>query len=191
MESRKRWPAAARSAGFAALLGCGLTLAAGAARARVGGVAVQWGEVQAEVVGPMSPEARLQALSPGQTVRDAKFTRLTDRVEARLCGRFGVSAWLTAGPGERLPNEVLVVVHHPLTTRPDGASSTEDRFYTPVIRGEVGAFFSFENGWEMQPGDWTFEFSDGPAVLAAKSITITGPADPVAPHASCGGPPTS
>ena len=175
-----------------AALCCLFALAAAVpAQARVGAVAVQWGEVAAEIVGPMSPEARLKALSPGQTVRDAHFTNRADQIEAKLCGRFGVAAWLTAGPGEALPREVQVRVLHPLTTRPDGASSTEDSFYTPVIQGEIGAFFSFESGWEMQPGAWTFEFRDGDSVLVAKSITITAPADPVAPRSVCGGPPTS
>ncbi len=142
-------------------------------------------------MGPMGPEARLQALSPGQTVSDPRFTRVTDVIEAKLCGRFGVSAWLSAGPGEPLPDEVLVVVRHPLTTRPDGASSTEDRFYTAVIGREVSAYFSFESGWEMQPGSWTFEFRTADAMLATKSITVTARAEPVAPRSVCGGPPVS
>ena len=170
------------------VLGLGAAAAAPAA-ARVGGVVVRWGEVDAVYAGPMSPDDRLKALSPGQTVSDARFTKTTDQIQARRCLRFGVSAWLTAGPGERYPPRVRVVVQHPLTTRPDGASSTEDSFYTPVLNGEVAAFFVFENRWEMQPGAWTFQFLDGDTLLASKSFNVTVP--PGAQPSVCEGAPTS
>jgi hypothetical protein len=169
---------------------CMVALAvAGPAQAKVGAVAVQWGEVDAEVVGPMDPAAKLKALSPGQTVRDAQFTRRTDQIEARLCGRFGVAAWLTAGPDEPLPPMVGVSVRHPKITRPDGESSAEDSFYTPVIGGEVAAFFSFENQWEMEPGIWTFEFRNGDTLLASRAFTVTKRPGPT--RSACDEPPTS
>ncbi len=171
-------------------LGASLLLAS-AAQARVGGVVVRWGEVDAQVTGPMSDTAELKALSEGQTIADPRFTRTTDQMEARLCSRFGVQAWLAAGLGEAVPLQVGVTVRHPLLTRLDGATSMADSFYTPVIDGEVGAYFEFENGWEMQPGTWIFEFHAGEQLITSKSFTVTPPAPGTLPQSVCRGAPVS
>jgi len=164
-----------------------------AATARI----VEWGELYAEVIGLIGPEHEEQALTPGVATRAPEFTRRTDRVEARLCGQFGVAIALQADPLDSMPRSVQVRVRHPRLTRPDGVSGTEDTFLTFIaprvlpdtapgtVEGWTAASFMFNYAWEVQPGAWTFEFRDGDAVVASKTFTVTVPPRG-APRPECG-----
>jgi hypothetical protein len=155
---------------------CTLAMLAGPAQARVTGRMIAWGEMDAADIGPMSPDAHEHALTRGRTIADPVITRQTDRITARLCQQFGATASFTAGPGEDLPDRVQVHSRHPMLTRPeDGATSTDDSFETSVAGGQATVGFTFDHGWELQPGTWTMEFTVDGEVVAAQSFTITLP----------------
>ncbi len=173
------------------------TLLPGTANAAVTARIVEWGELYAEAIGLIGPEHEEQALTPGVATRAPEFTRRTDRVEARLCGQFGVAITLQADSGTPMPRSVQVRVRHPRLTRPDGVSGTEDSLLTFIgprvlpdappgtVEGWTAMSFTFNYAWEMQPGAWTFEFRDGDAVVASKTFTVTVPLGG-APRAECG-----
>lgn len=159
----------------------------GSAHAAVTARIVEWGELHAEIIGLIGPEHEERALSPGLATRLPEFIRRTDRIEARLCGQFGVAIALRADPPNLLPRSVQVRVRHPRLTRPDGASGTEDTLLTFIgprippdappgtVEGWTAMSFTFNYAWEMQPGAWTFEFRDGDTVVASKTFTVTVP----------------
>jgi hypothetical protein len=72
-----------------------------------------------------------------------------------------------------------VVVTHPKITRPDQVSSTQDSFSAPLDLDTVYAGWSFDQSWEMQPGDWVIAFTYQGETLVSASFTITVP-DPSA-----------
>lgn len=174
-----------------------LAVLPGSAHSAVTARIVEWGELQAEVIGLIGPEHEEQALTPGVATRTPEFTRRTDRVQARLCGQFGVAIALQADPPDSMPRSVQVRVRHPRLTRPDGVSGTEDTFLTFIaprvlpdappgtLEGWTATSFMFNYAWEMQPGAWTFEFRDGGAVVASKTFIVTVPAAG-APRPDCG-----
>lgn len=175
-------------AGILGLAALALAVLPGAAQAALTARVAEWGELYAEVTGFLiGPEHEQHALTPALATRAPEFTRRTDRIEARLCGQFGVAIALQADPPDSMPRSVQVRVRHPRLTRPDGASSTEDSFQTFIAprtlpdapagaeRGWTSSSFMFNYAWEMQPGAWTFEFRDGDAVLSSKTFTVTVP----------------
>ena len=168
----RAWPLLACA--LAAL--CASPPLAGPAQARVTGRMIAWGEMDAADIGPMSPDAHEHALTRGRTIADPVITRQTDRILARLCQQFGATAGFAAGPGEALPDRVQVHSRHPILTRPeDGATSTDDSFETSVADGRATVGFTFDHGWELQPGTWTMEFSVDGEVVAAQSFIVTLP----------------
>ena len=162
-----------------------------AALAEPTGVITQHGEVTAVDIGPMAPEDSLNALSPGRTVGQMTFTNETDAVDATLCKRFGVAMRIVYAPGDKRLSRVLVRVIHPTLRRPDGATGTEDTFYSQPNGADVATAFTFDYGWEMAAGRWTWEFSDNGRVLASQSFDVTLPDGPLNPRSACEGPPLS
>ena len=129
---------------------------------------------------PQSPE---EAHEPVQLVEDPKVVLPTDRIEARLCHRFGFTfRAVNVGPDEALA--VSVRSQHPAILRPDGtvsAGSTYPLSVTPDRNGLVG--FSFDEPWELVPGTWTFQVLLGDKVLAECVFHVVPPesAQPAVP----------
>ncbi len=153
------------------------------------------GEVRADVAGLPDPDHGGHSPTPTLSIREPKFTRRTDGIEARLYRELGVW-YLKAGAGTPLPHTLRVHVRYPRLTRPDGASSREDSFLTsitprtppntsPGVETGSTAAFMFNYAWEMQPGAWIFEFRDGDAPVASKTFTVTVPPG-AAGQAECG-----
>ena len=148
-----------------------------AAMAKIQAVIVQWGEMEVgEVSGPLGPEYDEHSLGPGHEVTSEHFLNQDDHIPAQLCRSFGMRAWIAGGPGEALPDRILMRVVHPRITRPDGLSSTEDTLMLPVTPDGTGTSFGFDDPWEVQPGDWTFDLELDGVVLASKTLVLTEPA---------------
>ena len=157
------------------------------ARARVRAVVVQWGEIEVgEPAGPLGPEYDEHSLSRGQAVASSRYVNHEDHVAAQLCRAFGFQAWLTHGPGEALPDRILLRVNHPILTRPDGATGSQDTMMLPVVNGATGTSFGFDEPWEAVPGEWTFELVLGGDVIASKTFVVTRP-QPGDPAPTCPG----
>ena len=161
------------------------------ARAEPTGTIIHHGEVTAVDAGPMPPGQSLNALSPGRTVDKMTFVTETGTIEAALCKRFGVSMQINYAPGDHLIGRILVRVIHPTLRRPDGATGSEDTFYSQPNGDAVATAFTFDYGWEIAAGTWTWEFSDNGRVLATQSFEVTVPGGPVGARSACEGPPLS
>lgn len=151
--------------------------AARPAWAGVHGEVVEYGEITAERDHPAADTSRDNTLTPKLSLEGIRHVNRTSDLQAQLCLRFGVSARLTSDDG-KLPQEVTFVSRHPLLTRPDGVSSTEESFPVPVSGGMVFAGWTFAYPWEMQPGDWTMLFVSEGEVLASRTFRISVPARP-------------
>ncbi len=146
------------------------------AQARIQAVIVQWGEMEVgEPQGLLGPEYQEHALGQGHEVAFERFINHDDHIPAQLCRSFGFRAWLAGGPGDVLPDRILVRVSHPTITRPDGVSGTVDTLMLPVTPAGTGTSFGFDDPWEVQPGDWTFDLVLDGAVIASKTFVATVP----------------
>ncbi len=158
-----------------------------AANAKVRAVVVQWGEVEVvESDKVLGSEYQEHSLSHGREVTFGKYISNSDHVLAQLCRSFGFEAWLAGGAGDTLPNRILMRVSHPMQTRPDGATSTQDTLMLPVRGRVVGSSYTFDDAWEIQPGDWTFDLVLEGEVVASKTFVLTAP-EPGSPGPDCPG----
>ena len=167
-----------------------LPLCAGPAQAKVGAVIVAWGEIDASTGGPLGPDYQERSLGQGRELHDARYINHDTQIPAQLCRRFGITAWLTFGPGDAMPERILLRLRHPELTRPDGVSASEDDLMVPVNRGSIMDAFTFDEPYEAQPGPWTFELLSGADVLAAQTFTIVTP-PPGSPRTICPSPAVS
>ena len=161
-----------------------LVLCAGTAEAKVGAVIVAWGEIEAATGRPLGPDYQERSLGQGRELSDARYVNHETQIPAQLCRRFGITAWLTLGPGDAAPERILLRLRHPELIRPDGVSGSEDDLLVPVNRGSIMDAFTFDEPYEVQPGDWTFELLSGTDVLAAHTFTVVPPA-PGSPRTVC------
>ena len=151
-------------------------LTSGPAWARLHGEIVEFGETtsEPESSSPPSPPDT-ETISPVIHVKNLRFVSHADRLVAERCLGFGVRLRLTSDSGEKLPQRIIVLVHHPRITRPDHASATDESYSTRVDVDLVYNGFSFDEAWEMQPGDWTFRFTYDGELLASKTFSIAAP----------------
>jgi hypothetical protein len=190
MRELARWAGyGARVLGLSAAVSiCALAVAPAQAKSRA--LIVQWGEVDGVQGAPLGPEYKERSLGQGYTLEGLRFINHADEIPAQLCRRFGFDAWFTREPGEPAPEQVTILVRHPLLTRPDGATSAEDSLTVPVRHGHAGSAFTFDNPWEAQPGTWTFEIVSEGEVIGSKSFTVVPPA-PGSPASVCVGAPVA
>lgn len=134
---------------------------------------------------PGTPGPGEVGLAPASEMTNIRYLDRTDRIEARLCRNFGLSLRLSDDIPRVLPRQVSVRVEHPPLARPDGKTSTEDRFPSAVIDGVSHVGFTFEHEWEMAAGDWTIIVSIRGREIARKTFAITLP-PPGAPNSDCG-----
>ena len=161
------------------------------AAAKIRAIVVQWGEVAVlESDKTLGPEYQEHSLSPGREVTWSKYINHNDHVPAQLCRGFGFEAWLVGGVADAMPSRVLLRVSHPLQTRPDGATSTQDTLLVPVRNGSVGSSYTFDEPWEVQAGEWTFDVVLDGDVLASKAFMLAPP-QPGTPVPECPGRPVS
>ena len=162
---------------FAAILGAVLSAAPLPVQAKLRAVIVEWGEVEVgDPAGPLGPEYQEHSLSQGHEVGYTRFINHDDHVLAQLCRNFGLVAWLAGGPGDVLPERILMRTTHPMLTRPDGISSNQDTIMLEVQNGTVRTSFGFDDPWEVQPGDWTSDLIIDGEVIASKTFVVTQPA---------------
>ncbi len=157
------------------------------AAAKIRSVVVQWGEVAVVASDKvLGPEYQEHSLSRGHEVAWSKYVNHDDHVPAQLCRGFGFEAWLAGGVADEMPSRVLLRVSHPLQTRPDGATSTQDTLLVPVTNGSVGSSYTFDEPWEVQAGEWTFDVVLDGEVIASKTFVLAAP-KPGTPAPECPG----
>lgn len=122
---------------------------------------------------PSSPDTKV--LTPVVHVKNIRFVNHADRLVAERCLGFGVRLRLTSDDGERLPERITAIFHHPRVTRPDQVSATDESYLTKVDGDMAYIGFTFDQAWEMQPGDWTFAFAWDGELLASKTFAIAPP----------------
>ncbi len=169
--------------GLLAAVLCLVSLQATPAWARIHGDVVDYGETTAERERTTPQTRDDQSLVARTVVEGIRYVSHTSHLTAQLCSRFGVSVLLVPEAGDELPGQLIVVVTHPRITRPDQVSSIRDSFPTPVIEGSAYAGWTFDHPWELQPGDWTVEFTLEGQVVASKTFTVavSSPGDAACP----------
>ena len=157
------------------------------AAAKIRAVVVQWGEVDVlKSDKALGPEYQEHSLSHGREATLSKYVNHDDHIPAQLCRGFGFEAWLVGESNDMMPSRILLRVSHPLQTRPDGATSAQDTLTVPVRSGSAGSSYTFDEPWEVQPGDWTFDLVLDSEVLASKTFVVTAP-EPGTTAPSCPG----
>ena len=164
-------------------------LAAPAAWGRVTGEIVQWGEVELDRGPPQERGPGDQTLAPVRTTYGVRYVNRSDHIEAALCRSFAAHVMMSAGAGEGLPRVIEARIRHPAMTRPDGETSTEERFVSHATSGASNIAFTFDQPWEMQPGVWEIAFYADGEPVAAKAFTVTLPANGI--RSICDGAPVS
>jgi len=114
---------------------------------------------------------------PVRTVDGVHIVQQTNRIEARLCRRFGISFMLEGlETGSIL--DVTIQTRHPAITRPDGHVSTGVRYPSSVSAGRPGwVGYTFDYAYELVPGTWSFAVLSGSDVLAEQQFEVTVPPD--------------
>ena len=124
---------------------------------------------------------------PVRTVDGAQIVQQTNRIEARLCRRFGITFMLEGlGTGGIL--DITIQTRHPAITRPDGHVTTEVRYPSSVSAGRPNWIgYTFDYAYELVPGTWSFAVLHGGDVLAEQQFEVTVPPDAdlhaLGPHA--------
>ena len=117
------------------------------------------------------PAYGVTGVSPMRIADDIHLVETTDRVEARICERFGI---MFAAPGlpawRTLP--VTIRVRHPLIVRPDGVQSELETWRSALGRERAMSGFDFNEPWELVPGTWTIEVVYRDEVLASQRFDV-------------------
>lgn len=148
------------------------------AGARLTGQVVEFGETMADSQTPAILTQEDDGVSPRTEIIGIRFVNHDDALTAQLCLRFGVMIRLLPGRGERLPQTLVVRISHPRLTRPDQVAGTDERFPTPVIGDRAYAGWTFDQAWEIEPGDWSVTFLSAGQVLASKTFKVTAAVPP-------------
>ena len=137
-----------------------------------------FGEISAAGEGGPRDPSTVQGNGRVNVWEGARVVRQTSRIEARLCGRFGV-AFMPEGLGVRGALDVTIQSRYPALVSPDGTSNDGVRYPWTFTAGQSGVFgFTFDHPWELVPGTWTFSVLSGGKVLAEQSFDVVVPADP-------------
>ena len=131
--------------------------------------------------GPLKLEPDANVLSPVIGLRDPKFVKRTDKIEARLCGQFGIQYEVTGS--FLFATRLTIRVTHPEMVRPDGRRGSIESWTTPRTLGPGFAGFTFTDAYELVAGTWTYAILSGDTVLAEQKFNVElGPV----PLAGCG-----
>jgi hypothetical protein len=158
---------------------------AGPVRAQV--LAVEIGRAgEIEPVDPDPPAAPATGNNlVGSSLQSPKrYIHLGGDVDAKYCTLFGFEF---RAPNLPPPLEVpvTIVLDHPLWTRPDGRTGTQER-YTNMLRGTWSySGYHLEESWTLVPGTWRFTVMLGNSVLAAQSFELTVPPGQAFPQTGC------
>jgi hypothetical protein len=103
----------------------------------------------------------------------------TTRILACLGTRFGLTYSLV-GASDGMPVSIVEVYNFPRSgLRKPGAPSPihDSHFERALMPGTNGneIWYEFDKPWELVPGEWTLEISDGERLLASKTFTVALP----------------
>jgi hypothetical protein len=101
-----------------------------------------------------------------------RFLRETNTIPAQLGVAFGVRFKVESASAQ--PVELTIRWKHPrIANAVSGrASDVETARLSAKPGAAVPAVFQFDFPWEVQPGSWVVEVSDGARVLAARDFTV-------------------
>ena len=132
--------------------------------------------------GPIPLEPGATVLGPVIGLKDPKFYKRTDHIEARLCVQFGIQYEVTGVPPPG-PARLTIRVTHPEMVRPDGERGTVESWTSLRPNGPSFTGFTFSEPYELVAGTWTSTVLYEGRVLAEQKFEVElGPV----PLAGCG-----
>jgi len=166
-----------RHAGLVAMVPALLLPAAGQAQTAPSARVTGYGEVSATRDLGLRDPGTIEGSGTVRLWEGATITGQTSRIEARLCGRFGM-LFVVDGLGAGGILGVTIQSRHPQLVNPSGQVSTGVRYTSTVATGQPGLVgYTFDHPWEMVPGTWTFSVQLGDKVLAEQAFEVVAPSD--------------
>lgn len=166
-----------RHAGLVAILPFLLLSGAGQAQTAPSARVTGYGEVSAARDLGLRDPGTIEGSGTVRLWEGATITRQTSRIEARLCGRFGM-LFVVDGLGANGTLGVTLRSRHPQLLNPLGQASTGIRYTSTVVASQSGLVgYTFDHPWEMVPGTWTFSVQLGDKVLAEQAFEVVAPSD--------------
>ncbi|MGE0627157.1 MAG: DUF3859 domain-containing protein [Hyphomicrobiaceae bacterium] len=107
-------------------------------------------------------------------MNDIKLVRHTDIICAQLGQSFGLEFQLAGAPGGKtVPLEWITAFPAPGVRSPKGQYFLKSKLSRDaVIGGRSFRFYTFDEIWEMVPGEWIFEFHYRGRKLGEKRFTV-------------------
>jgi hypothetical protein len=103
------------------------------------------------------------------------FTQVTDQIPASLGVHFGVEFLLT-GPALAYELKIITRFPRPMANPATGVFRTSAIVGARVNPGAPSMFgYTFDQVWEMLPGEWTIQVFSGETLLLEKKFTVTAP----------------
>ncbi|MBN8990565.1 MAG: DUF3859 domain-containing protein [Rhizobiales bacterium] len=107
------------------------------------------------------PPVGSSSLGPVTRVRDISLVQSTTTIHARKSLRFGLRYVITGAPAGA-PVDIRLVTRFPKAGLLDPVSGVRHHQTEYTTQGVIGASayreFTFDQSWEIVPGEWVFEF---------------------------------
>lgn len=125
---------------------------------------------------------------PADSVTNVRFTEFTEEIPGVLKTGFGVQYKVNSGPRGR-PFPVTSVIKFPEggLQVPGGRHYTESRENLKIPMGSKTFYgYTFDEPWEIVPGDWVFEVWHRDTRIIHKTFTVVVPPDDTIDHTTSG-----
>lgn len=100
----------------------------------------------------------------------------TESIPAVISTNFGIQFQVTGMEGKLILLKIKAV--HPPITNPATQKTSESDEWTQVVKSDTAVSFAgwtFDNEWELVPGEWTFQIFYGKEKLAEKTFHVVNP----------------
>jgi hypothetical protein len=131
------------------------------------------------VTGTVGKDVRAPGTATGVTreVTNFKLVRQTETIVARQGVRFGIRYRLDGVPRDKVL-KAKCITRFPAggVTTPKGENVTADEFDCELEGGDANwRSYTFDEAWELVPGDWVMEFWYGGQKIGEKRFAVTLP----------------
>lgn len=112
----------------------------------------------------------------GKSVTNPHLAQKTRVIPAQKGVRFGV-AFNISGLDEQETKPLTFLVYHPDMVDPATGETIKFMRYDREMGNQINAMhgYSFDESWELVPGDWIFEIWTGSVMLASEVFVVYTP----------------